>query len=254
MPHLTTPPGARLPATEAGQLGLGVPGYGHPLVAPVEWAELTRPGTPLHWAVLNVADGPGRRPDPHCTVAAARLREAGGTVLGHLAMRDGERSFGEMISDAHRFVDWYRVGGFYLADAPADRAGLAAVTRVTDTLRTLGTGGDLPHLVLGHGTHPYEGYAETADQLVTFSGSWADYRWSQVAEWTAEYPPERFCHLVHGVPRAHLEEAVRVARWQGAGTIWFTDRLGTRTGGAPWASMPGYWDEIVSRIGPGVSE
>ncbi len=50
MPHLTTPPGTVAgAATEAGRLGLGIPGYAHPLLAPVEWAELTRPGTPLHW-------------------------------------------------------------------------------------------------------------------------------------------------------------------------------------------------------------
>ncbi|MCM1968084.1 spherulation-specific family 4 protein [Streptomyces sp. G1] len=250
MPHLTTPPAAGQAATEAGRLGLGVPGYAHPLLAPVEWAELTRPGTPLHWAVLNVTDGPGGRPDPHCTEAAAKLRRAGGAILGHLAMRDGERSFGELVSDAHRFRDWYGADGFYLADAPAGKAELAFVRRVADTLRGLGDG---LRIVLGHGTHPYEGYTETADQLVTFAGTWADYRWSQVAEWTADHPPETFCHLVHGVPRMHLEEALRIARWQGAGTIWFTDRRGAADRD-PWASMPGYWDEIVSRIGPGVSE
>lgn len=255
MPHLTTPPGAEAAAaTEAGRLGLGSPGYAHPLLAPVEWAELSRPGTPLHWAVLNVADGPGGRPDPHCTEAAARLRTAGGgpaaRLLGHLALRGGERSFGELVCDAHRFRDWYGVGGFYLADAPGGPAELDAVRRVTDTLRSLGDG---LRIVLGHGTHPCEGYTRAADQLVTFSGSWADYRWSQVAEWTADHPAERFCHLVHGVPRTHLEEAVRIARWQGAGTIWFTDRRAA-AGRDPWASMPAYWDEIVSRIGPGVSE
>ncbi|RSS78794.1 spherulation-specific family 4 protein [Streptomyces sp. WAC06614] len=248
MPYLTAPPGAAPAATGSGRLGLGSPGYAHPLVAPVEWAELTRPGTPLHWAVLNVSDGPGRRPDPHCTGAAGKLAGAGGTVLGHLALRDGSRSFGELVSDAHRFLDWYQVGGFYLDRAPADRSELAAVRRVVDTLRGLGDG---LHIVLGHGTHPYPGYVETADQLVTFSGGWADYRWSQVAEWTSEHPPERFCHFVHGVPRTHLEEALRIARWQGAGTIWFTDRA---AGSDPWAGMPAYWDEIVSRIGPGVSE
>lgn len=142
-------------------------------------------------------------------------------------MRDGERSFGELLSDAHRFRDWYGVGGFYLAGAPAGKAELASVRRVSDALRGLGQ--DMT-VVLGHGTHPYEGYAEAADQLVTFAGAWADYRWSQVAEWTADHPAERFCHLVHGVPRTHLEEAVRIARWQGAGTIWLTDRRGPSTG------------------------
>ncbi|WP_030207189.1 spherulation-specific family 4 protein [Streptomyces bikiniensis] len=240
-------------ATGAVQaLGVGVPGYAHPLLAPVEWAELTRPGTPLHWAVLNVADGPGSRPDPHCLEAAGKLRDAGVRVLGHLDAAHGSRPFGELVTDAHRFLDWYKVDGYYLDRCPADRADLAGVRRVCATLETVLGGG--AHLVLGHGTHPHPGYAETADQLVTFSGAWSDYRWSQVAEWTAEYAETKFVHLVHGVPRTHLDEALRIARWQGAGTIFFTDRPGRPGQTDPFHSLPGYWDEIVSRIGPGVSE
>lgn len=268
MPHLTS-----TGTTEAVQeMGFGVPGYAHPLLAPVEWAELSRPGTPLHWAVLNVADGPGDRPDPHCLEAAGRLknvfkaaerssslrgggRATGGRVLGHLDLRHGSRDFGEIVSDAHRFLDWYKVDGFYLDRCPTDRADLPEVRRVTATLEAVLDGE--AHLVLGHGAHPYPGYAEAADQLVTFCGPWTDYRWSQVAEWTADHPPEKFVHLVHGVPRSHLDEAMRIARWQGAGTIFFTDQTGRidhdgRIGA--FQTLPGYWDEIVSRIGPGVSE
>ena len=249
MPRLTsTKPGT---AHTDLRTGLGVPGFAHPLVAPAEWAELTRPGTPVHWAALDVADGPGSRPDPHCLQAAARLRTAGVRVLGRLDTTYGARSFGEVISEAHRYLDWYQVDGFLLDRCPTERTALPEARRTITTLRALR---DDAHIVLGHGTHPYPGYAEHADQLVTFSGPWSDYRWSQVAEWTADYPPDRFCHFVHGVPRGHLEEALRVARWQGAATIYFTDRTdrGGRTD--PWETMPGYWDEIVSRIGTGVSE
>ncbi|MEV6473742.1 spherulation-specific family 4 protein [Streptomyces sp. NPDC051657] len=280
MPHLTAPADAR--RTAGGeQLGFGVPGYAHPLLAPAEWAELARPGTPLHWAVLNIADGPGSRPDPHCLEVAGRLRNAreralhggspddtvrasGGRLLGHLDLAWGERPFEELIADARSFIDWYRIGGFYLARCPAERAGLPAVRRLTGTLHALlaesDSADDGGRLVLGHGTQPYPGYAEAADQLVTFRGPWTDYRWSQVAEWTADYPPERFAHFVHGVPRTHLEEAMRIARWQGAGTIFFTDRTDRtdrddRSGQSdPFAALPRYWDEIVSRIGPGISE
>lgn len=38
----------------------------------------------------------------------------------------------------------------------------------------------------------------------------------------------------------------------GAGTGYVTGRRDRR--GAAWAPLPGYWDEIVSRIGTGVSE
>ncbi|MEE1757367.1 spherulation-specific family 4 protein [Streptomyces sp. SP18CS02] len=250
MPYLIRP-GTAPAATEAARLGFGVPGYAHPLVAPVEWAELTRPGTPLHWAVLNVADGPGYRPDPHCLEAAGRLSNAGVRVLGHLDLAHGSRPFGELVFDARRYLDWYRVDGYLLERCPSDRAGLAAVRRTTAALRALLGEAGGGHLVLGHGTHPHPGYLETADQLVTFAGPWTDYRWSQVAEWTADHPPERFAHLVHGVPRSHLREAMRIARWQGAGTIFFTDRTGQS---GPFEALPGYWDEIVSQIGPGVSE
>ncbi|MFF3749678.1 spherulation-specific family 4 protein [Streptomyces sp. NPDC002018] len=309
MPHLTRT-GHRPSATERGRLGFGVPGYAHPLLAPVEWAELTRPGTPLHWAVLNVADGPGDRPDPHCLAAAGRLIGTGARVLGHIDLAHGTRRPDEIVTEAERFLDWYRVGGFFLDRCPTGREELPEIRRTTAALEALlaagaaGAGRDgrptessggpgepygrpgepygRPgggHLVLGHGTHPHPGYAEAADQLVTFSGPWTDYRWSQAAEWTADHPPERFVHLVHGVPRGHLDEAMRIARWQGAGTIFFTDHRGrpdrggpgernrgawergergehrTRTGhDGPFASLPGYWDEIVSRVGPGVSE
>ncbi|MET8182991.1 spherulation-specific family 4 protein [Streptomyces sp. NPDC005336] len=255
MSHLISEGPSRDAPVAATGLGCGVPGYAHPLVAPTEWAELTRPGTPLHWAVLNVARGPGSRRDPHCLTAAARLRAAGVRVLGHLDLRCGTRPFGELVSDADRFLDWYQVDGFYMDRCPVDRPDLPETARTVTTLRAMLGGA---YVVLGQGAHPYQGYMEIADQLVTFRGAWADYRWSQVAEWTAGYPPERFCHLVHGVPRPHLEEALRIARWQGAGTIYFTDRTahpGQRTSAAaPWETLPGYWDEIVSRIGPRVME
>ncbi|NBM16050.1 spherulation-specific family 4 protein [Streptomyces sp. GC420] len=247
MPHLISTAIQHAGAT-SGPFGIGVPGFGHPLLAPAEWGELARPGVPLHWVVLNVTvsgyAGPGTRPDPRCLEAAGRLRNAGVLVLGHLDAAHGVRGLGELISDAHRYLDWYLVDGFYMDRCPTDRTHLPEVRRVTATLRERLGGG---HVVLSHGAHPDPGYLEAADQLVTFAGAWADYRWSQVAEWTADHPPERFCHLVGGVPRTHLEEAVRIARWQGAATIYFTDRK-------DWAVMPGHWDEFVSLAGQGVSE
>ncbi|MGD1222382.1 spherulation-specific family 4 protein [Streptomyces krungchingensis] len=249
MPYLTST--AAGTASTDLKVGFGIPGYAHPLVAPLEWAELTRPGAPLHWVALNVSNGPGTRPDPHCLEAVGRLRNTGVRVLGRLDATYGARAFGELVSDAQRYLDWYRVDGYLLDRCPTERTALAEVRRTVGTLRTLR---EEAHIVLGHGAHPYPGYAENADQLVTFSGSWSDYRWSQVAEWTADYPPERFCHLVHSVPRGHLDEALRIARWQGASTIYFTDRTDFGGRADPWETMPGYWDEIVSRIGTGVSE
>ncbi|MEU3874526.1 MULTISPECIES: spherulation-specific family 4 protein [Streptomyces] len=254
------PSGHRRPlAARPAPLRLAVPGFAHPLVAPAEWGGLQRAGLPLDWVTLGstalresdgVTGGPGARQDPYWLAAVVPLRTAGVRVLGHLDLAHGARPFGELLSDAQRFLNWYRVDGFLLARCPADAEALPEVRRVAGALRTVL---ERAHLVLAQGTHPSPGYAEVADQLVTFAGPWSGYRWSRAAEWTADHPPERFCHLVHGVPRSHLQEALRVARWQGAGTIYFTDR--TDHGAVdPWESLPGYWDEIVSAIGPGLSE
>lgn len=203
---------------------------------------------------------PRRPPRPALSGGGGRLTNAGSRVLGHLDLAYGTRPAGELVADARRFFDWYRVDGFFLDRCPAGRADLPAIRRTTAALGALLDGG---FLVLGHGVHPYPGYAEAADQLVTFRGPWAEYRWSQAAAWTADHPPERFAHLVHGVPRGHLEEAMRIARWQGAGTIFFTDRtdradrvdgVGRSARNGSFETLPGFWDEIVSRVGPGVSE
>lgn len=253
MSHLISPGHRRALAAGKVPLRLGVPGFAHPLVAPAEWGGLQRPGLPLDWVVLGggtLEGGPGSRPDRHRQSAVAPLRAAGVRVLGHLDVGFGSRPLGELLSDAQRFLNWYKVDGFSLGRAPSDAAGLAGTRRLVGTLRTVLDGA---YLVLVHGTHPCAGYAALADQLVTFCGPWSRYRWSQTAEWTAGHPPRRFCHLVHGVPRDRLDEALRVARWQGAGTIYFTDRT-DHDGLDPWESLPGFWDEIVSRVGPGVSE
>lgn len=254
MPHLTSPGARQAILAGCSPLGIGVPGYAHPLAAPAEWAEPAWSETPLHWAVLDVARGPGSRPDRHCLEVVSRLTDAGVRILGHLDLCGGIRPYGELVTDAHRFLDWYQVDGFYLDRCPAERSQLQETRRTTTTLRAML---EKAYVVLGHGRHPYPGYLELADQLVTFTGSWGEYRWSQAPEWTAEYPPQHFCHQVYGVARRHLEEAVRTARWQGAGTVYFTDRTHrTDRGGAcaPWEALPGYWDEIVSQIGPDARE
>jgi hypothetical protein len=221
-------------------------GTGRPHAGPVPDAwTLTRPGVPLHWTVLDSA-----RADPYWAAAVNRLHAVGVPVLGRLDVRRGTRPFAALLSEAYRFLDRYAVDGFYLARCPSEPALLPGVRRLTATLRALGDGGAT---VLEHGVHPCPGYAECADQLVTFAGSWADYRWSQVPAWTAGHPPERFCHVVHGVPRTRVAEALRIARWQGAGTVWITDRA-LRAGGSPWESLPGHWDALVSALGTPVSE
>jgi hypothetical protein len=279
------------PARGGDRTGFGVPAFAHPLVAPAEWAELARPGTPLHWVAFDVAGGPGTCSDPLYTEALGRVRENGVPVLGLLDCVHGARPFGQLVSDASHYLDWYRVDGFYLDRAPTLRVETAECRRVVTMLRALlgqeqerwrdredgvpggapggvaggkpedvagqGPGGALngaarpaprhPRIVLAPGAYPDPGYAEFADQLVVFNGPWTRYRWSEVPEWSAAYPASRFAHLVHGLSAAHLDAALRIARWQGAGTVCMTDRTAA-DGADPWAGLPGYWREVLRKV------
>lgn len=233
------------PAVPGARTGFGVPLFAHPLVAPAEWAELARPGAPVDWAAFDVSSGPGSRADALCAEALTRVRENAVPLLGRLDAVYGTRPYGELVADASRYRDWYQVDGFYVDRAPTLRAEVAQCRRATATLRALLPEGG--RVVLAPGAHPYPGYAEFAEQLVVFAGPWTRYRWSEVPAWTAEYPPGRFAHLVHGLPATHLDAALRVARWQGAGTVYMTDRT-DRDGADPWAGLPGYWNEAVRRV------
>ncbi|MBY8876974.1 spherulation-specific family 4 protein [Actinacidiphila acidipaludis] len=263
-----------------GRTGFGVPAFAHPLVAPAEWAELARPGTPLDWVAFDVSRGPGSRSDPLYTEALTRVRENGVPVLGLLDCAHGTRPFGQLVSDASHYLDWYRVDGFYLDRAPTLRVETSECRRVVSTLRALlekeherrhdnGAGGAdgadgqpdgvagpdaaggparrVPRIVLSPGVYPYPGYADIADQVVVFNGAWTRYRWSEAPEWSAAYPASRFAHLVHGLSAAHLDEALRIARWQGAGTVCMTDRSALE-GADPWAGLPAYWHEVVRKV------
>ncbi|WP_037912965.1 spherulation-specific family 4 protein [Actinacidiphila yeochonensis] len=244
MPRLTT----RVRPRQAAGPRLGVPAAAHPLMAPGEWAELARPGAPLDWVAFDVAGGPGSRPDPLCAEALAHVRETGVPLLGRLDAGYGQRPRGALLADAARYADWYGVDGFYLDRAPTLRSALPDCGRTAEALRQL-VDGPGP-VVLAPGAHPFPGYAELADQLVTFCGPWSRYRWSRVPAWTACHPPARFAHLVHGLPAGHLDAALRIARRQGAGTVCVTDRT-DRDGADPWSGLAGYWREAVRALGGG---
>ncbi|WP_093783601.1 spherulation-specific family 4 protein [Actinacidiphila guanduensis] len=216
----------------------GVPLFAHPLVAPAEWAELARPGAPLDWVAFDVSGGPGAKADGLYAEALGRVRENGVPILGRLDAAYGARQHGDLVTEATHYLDWYRVDGFYVDRAPTLRSEAASCRRAVGMLRAVL--GDKGAVVLAPGAHPHPAYAEFADQLVTFAGPWARYRWSEVPQWTACYPAALFAHLVHGLPAAHLDEALRIARWQGAGTVCLTDRT-DRDGADPWAGLSGYW-------------
>ncbi|MEV0224825.1 spherulation-specific family 4 protein [Streptomyces sp. NPDC050704] len=194
-------------------MSLLVPLYVHPGEDPGAWHRLITAAGRTYAVVLNPANGPGPGPDPAFTAAARALRAAGARLLGYVDTDYGARAPDDIADEIVRHREWYAAEGCFLDRVPATPAALPAFRRLVRTVRRLGTA----PVVLNPGVHPAPGYARLGDLVVTFEGHWSTYvsSFSRPA-WTTRLPPERFCHLVYGVPEALVPLAVRTARDRGA--------------------------------------
>ncbi|MFE1313961.1 spherulation-specific family 4 protein [Streptomyces sp. NPDC058755] len=211
-------------------MSLLIPLYVHPAEDPGAWRRLITPAARTHAVVLNPANGPGAAPDPAFTAAARALRAAGAPLLGYVDTDYGLRDRAEVVEDVRRHQKWYAVEGCFLDRVTATAEGLPACRRLVRELRRLGAG----TVVLTPGVHPASGCIRLADLTVTFEGPWPTYVSAFTRPvWTARHPPERFCHLVHGVPEALVPLAVRTAHERGAAVC------GPVTGEPPdlWAEL-----------------
>ncbi|MFP3986639.1 spherulation-specific family 4 protein [Streptomyces sp. E11-3] len=208
-----------------------VPLYVHPALDRGAWRALVAAAPRLYGVVLNPASGPGNAPDPEFAAAARALRSAGARVLGYVDTDYGRRPQRAVAADLDRHRDWYGTDGFFLDQASATRDRLRHYRRLARAARSRGG----RTLVLNPGTHPAPGYAALADLLVTFEGDWAAYHAaSAIPDWTRSQPPERFCHLVHGVPPGLCAVAARTARLRHAAVHCAVAGHGPN----PWSALP----------------
>jgi len=215
-------------------VSLLIPLYVHPAEDPGAWHRLIGAAAGTYAVVINPANGPGRVPDPAFAAAAGALRAAGARLLAYVDTDYGARSVAEMTDDVLRYREWYRTDGCFLDQVTASPDELPACRRLVRSLRKLGAA----PVVLNPGMHPAPGYARLADLVVTFEGHWSTYvsTFSRPS-WTSRHPPERFCHLVYGVPEALVPLAVRTARERGAGVA------GPVTG-----ELPNPWTQLTPAL------
>ncbi|KOG51926.1 hypothetical protein ADK76_34125 [Streptomyces griseoflavus] len=223
-----TRPSTRQPRPPSRQLL--VPLYEHPAERPDAWQRLIEAAPDLYGVVLNPASGPGTAPDRDFAEVARRLREAGVRILGYTDTDYGRRPHAAVAQDLLRYRDWYGADGAFFDQAAADAALLAHYSRLTVAARATGAA----TVVLNHGLHPHPRYLDFADLLVTFENSWAAYENAEIPEWTAHHPPERFCHLIHGLPETCAEAAAELARQRGAAVHCAVPG----TAPHPWDALP----------------
>jgi hypothetical protein len=209
---------------------LVVPAYFHPAMHPDHWETLAEHAPQVRLVILNLADGPGRRPDTAFGPALDRLRGAGVAVAGYVDTNYGRRPAPEALADLGRYLEWYGVSGVCFDRAAAGAEHLGHYAALAARARDMGAAA----VLFNHGTHPAEAYAEHADLLGTFEGPWDAYLALDVPRWTRSWPADTFCHVVYSVPRESFDDAFLLAVRRRAASIYITDRGGAN----PYDRLP----------------
>lgn len=209
---------------------LVVPAYFHPALCPEEWSWLVERPDQVRLVILNLASGPGERPDDVFLAVSRRLRAAGVSVAGYVDTDYGRGQRRTAAAEMARYVEWFEVDGVFFDRVASGAEQIGHYAELARCARSMG----LQTVLFNHGTHPVEDYAEHADILGTFEGPWHAYLGLTIPRWTRSLPPASFYHVVYAVPPDRLGEALSLASRRRAGNVYLTDARG----GNPYDRLP----------------
>lgn len=227
---------AKMPGSGAGlraapsQSRLVVPAYFHPERSD-QWELLAQQADArVRLVILNIANGPGPRPDAAFAPFLTRLSDRGVQVAGYVDTDYGRRPEREVLGDIARYRDWYEVTGVCLDRAAGTMEHLPGYAALAAGARQLGAG----HVLFNHGAYPLAGYADHAEILGVFEGPWRAYRHLDVPGWARFQPAGKFYHVVYALPPGQHERAAQLARRRRAGCVYLTDLDGCN----PYRRLP----------------
>jgi Spherulation-specific family 4 len=209
---------------------LVVPAYFRPDTRPDDWQLLAKHAQQVRLVILNLANGPGTRPDPAYHSALSRLREVGVAIAGYVDTNYGRRPVPEALADLDNFLEWYAVSGVCFDRVSVSAQDLGYYAGLSRDARRAGA----RVVLFNHGAHPLEAYAEHANLLGTFEGPWRAYLRLAVPRWTRSRPASTFYHVIYSVPRENFDHAFLLATRRRAGSVYVTDRGGVN----PYDGLP----------------
>jgi hypothetical protein len=209
---------------------LVVPAYFHPAVEPADWKILARSAERLRLVVLNLADGPGDRPDSVFADTIARVAEAGIAIAGYVDTDYGRKAHGDALAELRRYREWYGGDSVFFDRSASGIEHVAAYAALADSARDLGA----RLVAFNHGTHPVREFAEHCDLLGTFEGPWPAFRDAAVPSWVHQLPADRFFNLVYAVPPSLSGRVAVLAAERNVGSTLCTEVQPPN----PWSRLP----------------
>jgi hypothetical protein len=226
------------PTARSGVQQLIIPMYSYPAVGFGQpyWDAVYAVGAPkIYGIVANPATGPGGTADPNYVTAIAAAQTAGIRVYGYV--NTGYAAVADATVDAD-VVGWGTVYGIHDIFFDLVSAGLGDLVYYqarAAAVRSTHPGGAL---IFNPGASIAEAYVGLADIVCNFEGSQATYTGWTFDAYTANYPPEKWWHLVHGTPTTQDMRDV-VALSKGRNVHWLDITDDTFSPGA-WDTTPTY--------------
>ncbi|MCU7728927.1 spherulation-specific family 4 protein [Actinoplanes sp. KI2] len=238
---------------------IAVPAYFSPSSS--YWSQLTQGAPAVGVAIANPDNGPGTAFDQGYATAIRAAANAGVRVIGYVdtgyfgttgrTTRTGQTTTAAWTAQSEGDVaTWYSLyggyglGGIFFDDGLAD-CGHVGLYQAVNTYTKQNHPG--AYTVDNPGTAAEQCYADAADTIVMFEGTYASYTGWSAPAWELSYgDPNKFYHLVYATPsQANEANAMALSKQRNAGYVYVTpDDLPN-----PWDTLPtgAYWSDELTR-------
>jgi hypothetical protein len=225
-------------------LGILVPAYFDPTPGNSGWDQLAAAARQVPvMAIMNPDNGPGLHRDPSYVAAVARVRAAGGKVLGYVHTSYAGRSLDQVQGEIKAYRRWYHVDGIFIDEMTdvGSKRDLRYYRQIDHFVHHL----QPRAIVVGNpGDNTPQTYEQVADQLVLFEDG-AGYDTYAPPPWQALFPASHFANIAYNIPAvATMQNDVMLAVSRHTGWIYVSDgRLPD-----PYQALPTYWTDLVAAV------
>jgi hypothetical protein len=234
----------------AGSLQALVPAYFYPINGDPNngWNRMDAAAGQIKLtAILNPDSGPGPTQNSDYVTAVNNLEAAGGRILGYVYTQYGARSKAAVEADINTYFSFYHnINGIFFDQQSTNPAEVGYYHDLYNYVKGLNKAYEV---IANPGTNTDPAYlskaTRTADALVTFEDTAANYATYTPAPWTSGYSADHFGNIVHTEPTAAgMLTDLQLAMQRNAGLVYVTDR----TLPNPYDQLPSYWDQEVAAI------
>lgn len=211
------------------------------------WSIYTGNVPTVDWAIINPSSGPGIEVNTDYLEQVNRNTAAGLTTLGYVPT--GYFTSGKTMQQMTDEIDLYYafygaagLDGIFFDEVSTDPSMIIQYRALSNHVKR--KSGTRRLVVTNPGTAQPEGYMADADIICTFEGLESTYRTRVPAAHEANYPPDRFVHILHGVPEVNLSDLLGLMKTNRAGYVYVTDNISENT----YGTIPVYMQSEINQV------